>query len=658
MFVVDALANTGSTGIPRVGQYSIYMICLIDTQLVLALQASYLSAWTTFASMTFFTYRPVPHFHQLFFCGSARLILTPHRCHLPACSTFTWNAWWGCPAGKHLHWLYLVWISWPIEVLRVMVYQPVPHLHELFLVRMLGRYWLYMHHIYRDYVVLIIFGMDIPADIDFTSDEVSACTTFTSIIFLRGYFARTDLTGMPSVTFTSDIFVQEYPANSVSTNITFTGLGYICINYILYECPGRYWLLREALCRPVPHLHQLLFCGIPGWHCLYRHHIQRPGLHLHQLYLVWMSRLIPTPQGCSLSACTIFTSDIFLQGYLADTGSTGMAFTGLDHICINYIWYECLGWYWPHRHALCWPVPYYIKYFLQRYSADTGATGITFTSLDHICIVYILYKCLGQYWPHRYALCQPVPYLHQIFFAGIFSQYWCYRHHIHRPGPHLHQLYLVWMSWPILTPQACSLSACTTFTSDIFCRDTRPILVLQASHLPAWTTSAPIIFCMNVSANADPTGMLFVGLYHIYIRYFFAGIFGRYWYYRYDIHRPGPHLHQLYLVWMSWPILTPQACPLSAYTILHQIFFAGIFSRYWCYRHHIHRPGPYLHQLYLVCMSWPILTPQACSLSACTIYISDILYGSTWPILVLQASHSLAWTTSVLIIFVWKSPPI
>ena len=65
----------------------------------------------------------------------------------------------------------------------MMVYQPVPHLHELFLVRMLGRYWLYMHHIYRDYVVLIIFGMDILADIDFTSDEVLARTTFTSIIF-------------------------------------------------------------------------------------------------------------------------------------------------------------------------------------------------------------------------------------------------------------------------------------------------------------------------------------------------------------------------------------------------------------------------------------------------------------------------------------------
>ena len=122
------------------------------------------------------------------------------------------------------------------------------------------------------------------------------------------------------------------------------------------------------------------------------------------------------------------------------------------------------------------------------------------------------------------------------------------------------------MSRPILTPQGSPLSACTTFTSNIvlrdtrptlslqasilfgmnvladtdstgmlfvglyhiyiryfFCRDIRPILVLQASHLPAWTTSASIIFGLNVSADTDPTGMPFVGLYHIYIRYFLQG---------------------------------------------------------------------------------------------------------------------------------------
>src|SRR5438132_1467914 len=115
-----------------------------------------------------------------------------------------------------------------------MVYQPVPHLHELFFVRMLGRYWLYMHHIYRDYVVLIIFGMDIPADIDFTSDDVSARTTFTSIIFCMNFSADTDSTGMLLV-----------------------GLYHIYIRYFFAGIFGRYWFYRYDIHQPEPHLHQL-----------------------------------------------------------------------------------------------------------------------------------------------------------------------------------------------------------------------------------------------------------------------------------------------------------------------------------------------------------------------------------------------------------------
>ena len=157
------------------------------------------------------------------------------------------------------------------------------------------------------------------------------------------------------------------------------------------------------------------------------------------------------------------------------------------------------------------------------------------------------------------------------------------------------------MSRPILTPQGSPLSACTTFTSNIVLWDTRPTLSLQASHSAAWTTSASIIFGMNVSADTDSTGMLFVGLYHIYIRYFFCR----------DIrpilvlqasHSPAWSTSASIIFGMNVSADTdPTGMPfVGLYHIYIPYFFAGIFGRYWCYRHHIHRPGPHLHQLYLV----------------------------------------------------------